>query len=492
MKTIKLPTGTFEYDPSRPLGRRGGFGQVFVGRTASGDEVAVKKLHVSAADAAHRELRITEELKGRSFSHVIPFIDSGEDADSGDYFVVMTKAERSLQSAVDNGMALDVSNAASVLLQIATGLLEVDDLVHRDLKPDNVLLHDGKWKVADFGIARFVEEATASNTLRECLSPYYAAPEQWRSERATHATDIYALGCIGFFLLTRKPPFVTDPQAEHLQAAIPAFACPDSRLLALIKMTLRKNPATRPSLTRAVEFLNAIVAKPQTQRTGDPYSQLAEVSAEVAEYEQQEQAQKEAERRTKKTRDQLAKDAFEILKDNVERLWGKIHATAPNAERHTGLERNGFACSIGPAVLTVDFNYSTEALSVGRFQRSGWDVITVARIIVIQKGKSYSWSASLWYAKLSESSEYRWYEVSYFWLSSNAFLMPSAANNTDEADMAASKGMHVLNIAFGPAEIDDEMESEFHERWIWLLSMAAKGRLAPLRQLPITNWPPAM
>jgi eukaryotic-like serine/threonine-protein kinase len=83
MKTIKLATGTFKYDPMKPLGKRGGFGQVFIGETSDGKEVAVKKLHVSAADAAHRELLIAEELKTRTFKHVIPFIDSGEDAGYG-------------------------------------------------------------------------------------------------------------------------------------------------------------------------------------------------------------------------------------------------------------------------------------------------------------------------------------------------------------------------------------------------------------------------
>src|SRR6266540_2018972 len=99
MTPIKLPTGTFEYDPNRPLGRRGGFGQVFAGLSPNGEDIAVKKLHLSAADAAHRELRIADELRGRSFVHVVPFIDAGEDADTGDYFVVMPKADESLQSA---------------------------------------------------------------------------------------------------------------------------------------------------------------------------------------------------------------------------------------------------------------------------------------------------------------------------------------------------------------------------------------------------------
>jgi eukaryotic-like serine/threonine-protein kinase len=129
MKTIKLPTGTFEYDPAKPLGRRGGFGQVFAGKSASGGDVVVKKLHLSAADAAHRELQIADELKGRAFEHVVPFIDAGQDADTGDYFFVMPKAEESLQNVVNKKGLLAPDETAAVLLEIAKGLIEVGELV---------------------------------------------------------------------------------------------------------------------------------------------------------------------------------------------------------------------------------------------------------------------------------------------------------------------------------------------------------------------------
>ena len=79
---------------------------------------------------------------------MIPFIDSGEDPDTGEYFLVMPKAGRSLQDAVERDEKLGAEEAANVLLQIAKGLNEVKELVHRDLKPDNVLWHDGRWKVA--------------------------------------------------------------------------------------------------------------------------------------------------------------------------------------------------------------------------------------------------------------------------------------------------------------------------------------------------------
>ena len=169
MTTIQLPSGSFQYDPSRPLGPRGGFGQVFAGAASDGELVAVKKLHLSAAEAAHRELEIAKELQGMKFQHVIGFIDAGMDVDTGDYFVVMPCAEYSLEKNFAQNGKLALGPATEILLQIANGLAEVPKLVHRDLKPGNVLWHENRWKIADFGIARFVEEATSSQTLKNAV-----------------------------------------------------------------------------------------------------------------------------------------------------------------------------------------------------------------------------------------------------------------------------------------------------------------------------------
>jgi len=81
----------------------------------------------------------------------------------------MPKADTSLQAIIDTGKKHTPAESASVLLQITKGLLELKDLVHRDLKPDNILLHKGKWKVADFGIARFVAQVTSNNTVKGFL-----------------------------------------------------------------------------------------------------------------------------------------------------------------------------------------------------------------------------------------------------------------------------------------------------------------------------------
>lgn len=471
MRTIKLPTGTFQYDPTKPLGRPGGFGQVFAGQTASGNDVAVKKLHLSAADAAHRELRIAEELKGRSFEYVIPFIDAGEDADTGEYFVVMPKAGRSLQDTIDQGTLLDAGETASVQLQITKGLGEVFELVHRDLKPDNVLLDRDKWKVADFGIARFVEIATSANTLKDCLSPLYAAPEQWRFERATHATDIYALGCIGYCLLTGSPPFRTNLAEEHQKSAVPSFPCGDPRLSAIITMMLRKLPQTRPVLSRVRQILEGILANPQEANSSDSMSALAMAAADIADKEQKLQAQQQAEATALLARVDLAKAAFEILAENVERLWGKIHSQAPNAKRSPSSRGDTFECELGSGSLTIILDNSNY-LEPGKFGRSGWDVVAWSMISVTQHRQPYVWSASLWYVKLKGAAEYRWHEVSYRALAGNQFE-PFATSDVKDADYAASNVMHSVDIAFGPVPIDDDKEDEFHERWIWIIAKAA-------------------
>lgn len=201
MIKIKLNHGVWEYDLNNPIGKEGGFGIVYVGKSELHDNLAVKKLKIDAKEAAHRELEIAEELSGRELEHVITIYDSGLDAESDSYFIIMDRAEKSLQDEIESKNKLDDLEAVKILLDIATGLEEVSDIIHRDLKPDNVLYHDGKWKVSDFGIAKFVEESTSLRTLRTCLTPYYAAPEQWNLERTSNATDIYALGCIGYALL---------------------------------------------------------------------------------------------------------------------------------------------------------------------------------------------------------------------------------------------------------------------------------------------------
>lgn len=486
MKTIKLPGGVYEYDPDRPLGKRGGFGQVFAGKSLGGNDIAVKKLHLKAADAAHRELRIADELRGRTFDHVVPFVDAGADAETSDYFVVMPKAEGNLQNLVELGGSQPPAKTAEILLQIVVGLIDVGELVHRDLKPDNILLHDGVWKIADFGISRFVDEATSANTLKGYLSKYYAAPEQWRLERATHATDVYALGCIAFCLLTGKPPFMQDPSVQHQSAPAPDFVCAEPRLKTLVNMCLRKVDATRPSLTRMREVLAEIVKSPQPTTDDGAFGALASIAAGISKKEQESQALRESEAAKRRARTVLAHGAFEILDGNIERLWGKVHAKAPNAVRVARGRMGGLQCKLGEGQLVVGLSLSA-VVDAGSFPNSGWDVVAYSKIEVIQSQPGYRWSASLWYVKPKGKDDYRWYEAAY-WSYPGSEFEPYAEGPGRDADLAASHIIHSVRFAYSPIVVDDEEESNFHERWIILLAKAVDGKLRRPQQFPF-RWP---
>ena len=284
--TIKLAKQQWAYDPERPLGPEGGFGEVFLGQGLEGETVAVKRLKLTAIEAAHRELRIADLLLHKEFKHVMPVYDSGQDAESDYYFVVMPQADQSLQQKLDSNGIFNSVQAAAILQETALGLIEIRSLVHRDLKPGNILHYKSFWRVADFGIARFVEESTSSRTLKDCLSPPYAAPEQWRLERATSATDVYALGCVGYALLTGQPPFpgpsAEDYQNQHLHTSPPPISDCENRLRAMLTMMLRKVPDARPSLQRVVDLLEGIISINSSASVDSKFSALANAGASVA------------------------------------------------------------------------------------------------------------------------------------------------------------------------------------------------------------------
>jgi hypothetical protein len=217
---------------------------------------------------------------------------------------------------------------------------------------------------------------------------------------------------------------------------------------------------------------------------------LAAAAAHVSTKEQEAQAREAAAQAARDARFELARSAYEILADNVERLWGKIHSQAANAKRVAVGGRGIFECQIGNGQLVINLSRSN-VLEPGSFPQSGWDVVAFSQIMVSQPQPHYCWSASLWFAKLRGQTDYRWHEASYWTQLRGQQFEPYSENPGRNADMAAANIMCGVNFAFGPVAIDDEKEDEFHERWIWLLSMAALGKLNRPSQMPF-GWPPQL
>jgi hypothetical protein len=199
-----------------------------------------------------REIDIGKRVGDSGSEMLLPVIDA---ADTGDaLLLVMPLADGALSAAA---IPMDEAEVVPVLVDIATGLQDLHSIgiIHRDLKPANVLRHEGRWKLADFGIARDQEIGTQDPTFVGWGSLPYMAPELWELRSPTVKTDLYALGCLGYELLSGAAPYTGDQaalRAGHLTRVPPEAPCRDVVLKSLIGRLLAKRREDRPQDARAV------------------------------------------------------------------------------------------------------------------------------------------------------------------------------------------------------------------------------------------------
>lgn len=213
------------YAIERELGR-GGMGVVFLARDLRHDrQVAIKFLPADLAHAVGVE-RFTREIRTLarlSHPHILPLHDSGEAA--GELYYVMPHVEgESLRQRLARDGAMRVPEALRVASQVADALAyaHARGVVHRDMKPENILLDPrGHAYVADFGIARVLRSSTSdparlTSTAVRIGSPRYMSPEQIAGEAELDGrSDVYSLGCVLFEMLAGEPPFA-DADAQRV------------------------------------------------------------------------------------------------------------------------------------------------------------------------------------------------------------------------------------------------------------------------------------
>jgi formylglycine-generating enzyme required for sulfatase activity/tRNA A-37 threonylcarbamoyl transferase component Bud32 len=264
------------YAIERELGA-GGMATVYLARDLKHDRhVALKVLRPELASVlgGERFLREIEIAARIEHPHILTLIDSG-DADGILYYVMPYMKGESLRDRLSREGKLPIADAIRMLRDVADGLAEAHShgLVHRDIKPDNVMMSGNHAVVMDFGVAKAVTSATGPQDLTTTGialgTPSYMSPEQASADpNIDHRTDIYAMGALGYELLAGRPPFLGASAQEILAAHLVTEPAPVSQhradtppaLEAVVMKCLAKRPADRWQKTDEVlQRLEAIV-----------------------------------------------------------------------------------------------------------------------------------------------------------------------------------------------------------------------------------------
>jgi serine/threonine-protein kinase len=237
----------------------GGFGTVWLAVQKGLDrKVAIKLLHVETlADPEQRqrfalEARVTSRLSG---PHVVHVLDFGLEDDGVPWIAYEYCAGKSLRARLDAGPlapaeALDIAGQVAEALQEAHAL----EVLHRDVKPENVLESDGRYKLTDFGIAKWTQGAEVRTKTGIVLgTPAYLAPEVITGEKPSPRSDVYALGIMLYEMLAGRLPFTDQNPVMLMERHLRSAARRPSELRAglpahldeLVLRALAKKPEER-------------------------------------------------------------------------------------------------------------------------------------------------------------------------------------------------------------------------------------------------------
>jgi len=458
----------------------GGFGKVYDVQSDNGDQ-AVAKL-VPKDPGADRELLFANLAGARN---IIPILDQGEDGEN--WVLVMPKADKSLRRYLaDASGRLVTSDVIWILSDIATALTSIDGrVVHRDLKPENVLLFNGHWCLADFGISRYAEATTGPDTRKYAMTSRYAAPEQWRFDRTTTATDVYAFGVIAYELLSGTSPFAgPDFREQHLHDTPPQLNGVPSALTALVEECLYKAPQARPKPSDVVNRL--------TRAGGIPASgglaQLQEANRAIvlrrsAEDRQASERLSEDERRAA-----LAGAAKQNLNRISDALGTAITDAASSAIRSVGQEI-GWNIQLNQAELLFSSPQIPQAKPWDSWSTPTFTVIAFSSIsLEFPANRQYEGrSHSLWYCDAQETDKFQWFETAFMIsppIASHRAQDPFSLAPGEDAAKALGNSTTQYQLAWPFTPLIAEDLDEFISRWAGWFAAAAQGQLNHPSSMP--------
>lgn len=210
------------YDSSEPIGE-GTYGKVFMAYDEENGckPVALKVIpfYEQEEKALEREIEVLQDIK---CSYVIRFIECFMSGDN--LYIVMEYCDGgSLQKAIDGGKQFTEEDACTMIKEICIAFLNLKQVMHRDIKPDNILFHQGITKIADFGFAKIVnifEKNTQKEHTKRVGTPYYMSPQILHNDHYSVKCDIWSTGCVLYETLFGHIPWKADTPSKLYSAII--------------------------------------------------------------------------------------------------------------------------------------------------------------------------------------------------------------------------------------------------------------------------------
>jgi len=263
--------------------------------------VAIKLMHRDISDDPDQLERFRREARAvarLSHPHVVTVIDVGED-DGTPYIVLEYVEGETLKERIRRMGRLPVAEAVAYAIEIARALsaAHAERLVHRDVKPQNVLIDaEGRGKVTDFGIARSLEAHGLTATGRVLGTTDYVSPEQALGRDVAEQSDIYSLGIVLFEMLTGEVPFRADSQVavamKHVKEPLPDVQRRRSEVSASLAAVLEQSTAketknryaTSADMAHDLEEVLAIEVARAGETTGEATTVLRALKGDTADF----------------------------------------------------------------------------------------------------------------------------------------------------------------------------------------------------------------